>query len=103
MKLNFSKISGSILLALFISLLNIRNAHGQAINDSCGPANIHNPQVNYWQVRDIDGNNIKAVVIGEQVWFAENLKVTRFQNGDPIYEAKTKEQWEKAGQNKKAK
>ncbi len=42
------------------------------------------------------------VQIGNQVWMTSNLNVSKFQNGDPIYEAKTKEQWEKAGQNKKA-
>lgn len=35
-------------------------------------------------VLDIDGNYYHTVIIGEQVWMAENLKTTRYRNGDPI-------------------
>jgi uncharacterized protein (TIGR02145 family) len=39
----------------------------------------------------------KSVKIGTQTWMTENLNVSTFRNGDPIPEAKTKEEWEKAG------
>jgi len=44
--------------------------------------------------------NIMTVKIGDQVWMVENLNVDNFRNGDPIPEAKTKEEWRLAGENK---
>ena len=38
-----------------------------------------------------------SLKIGNEVWMTENLSVAKFRNDDPITQAKTKEEWKKAG------
>jgi uncharacterized protein (TIGR02145 family) len=42
----------------------------------------------------------KSATIGNQVWMISNLNVKKFRNGDSIPEAKSNEEWLKAGENK---
>jgi uncharacterized protein (TIGR02145 family) len=42
---------------------------------------------------DIDGNVYETVWIGEQLWMAENLKVTHYNNGDAITHITNEEHW----------
>ena len=44
-------------------------------------------------VRDIDENKYQAVKIGNQVWMAENLKVTHYRNGDAISKVTDDAEW----------
>ena len=42
----------------------------------------------------------QEIKLGNQIWMAKNLNVTKFRNGDPIPYAKTAEDWMKALKNK---
>ena len=42
---------------------------------------------------DIDGNAYKVVEIGNQIWMAENLKTSHYQNGDTIPETADAGSW----------
>jgi len=45
------------------------------------------------KLADIDGNVYEVVEIGEQVWMAENLRTSRYQNGDAIPEVSLSTDW----------
>jgi uncharacterized protein (TIGR02145 family) len=44
-------------------------------------------------VKDADGNEYKTVVIGSQTWFAENLRTTKYANGNNIPNITDKGKW----------
>jgi len=44
---------------------------------------------------DIDGNSYKTVQIGNQIWMAENLKVTHYRNGEAIPNITSRDEWSK--------
>jgi uncharacterized protein (TIGR02145 family) len=45
-------------------------------------------------MNDIDGNEYNTVTIGNQIWMKENLKVTRYSNGDTIPDITDQLQWD---------
>ncbi|MFM7234826.1 MAG: FISUMP domain-containing protein [Flavobacteriales bacterium] len=65
----------------------------QETNHTCGAASIHNGAITYDEITDIDGNSYKTVVIDDKIWFAENLKVGRFQNGELIPAVSDSAEW----------
>lgn len=44
-------------------------------------------------VTDIDGNTYGVVTIGNKIWMTENLRVTRYRNGDPIPDVQEASRW----------
>ncbi|MFH0842138.1 MAG: fibrobacter succinogenes major paralogous domain-containing protein [Bacteroidota bacterium] len=76
--MNISRISGACVI-LFFSIIFISCSEG---------------------LRDQDGNVLKTIRIGDQLWMSENLNVSHFRNGEVIPEAKSNEEWIKMGMEK---
>jgi uncharacterized protein (TIGR02145 family) len=58
-----------------------------------GTTAIFNPNLQYGSMTDQDGNTYKTITIGTQTWMAENLRTTKYRNGDPIPEILTIAEW----------
>ena len=52
-----------------------------------------NPALEYNSVSDIEGNSYKTIEIGSQTWMAENLKTTKYNDGQEIPEVTDLEDW----------
>lgn len=48
----------------------------------------------------LTSGHTQTVEIGTQVWMTKNLNVNKFRNGEPIPQAKTNQEWQRAGENK---
>jgi len=62
----------------------------------------NNPQIDNPRVSNVSGYQyqISSIKIGTQEWACKNLDVSTFRNGDEILEARTEEEWVKAGERK---
>ncbi len=60
---------------------------------TCGAINVHNSSKTYGTITDIDGNQYKTIQIGSKIWMAENLKTTRYRNGNAIPNVTSNTQW----------
>jgi uncharacterized protein (TIGR02145 family) len=54
---------------------------------------LFNDKIVYGSVRDLDGNVYRTVQAGDQTWMAENLKVTQYNNGEPIPRIMDDSEW----------
>jgi len=48
---------------------------------------------NNGKLTDLEGNNYETVKIGNHTWMSENLRTTKFNDGEPIPEVKEKSAW----------
>lgn len=89
---------GSIVMVYPFSTNPHVSGQSQTINLSGGTQDIGNMQIcnggGTGTVTDIDGNTYATVLIGSQEWMQENLKTTRYRNGDLIPTGLTVTQWE---------
>ncbi len=54
---------------------------------------IFNPDLTYGSISDIDGNIYKTIQIGTQLWMAENLRTTRYNDGTSIPDITDNKEW----------
>jgi uncharacterized protein (TIGR02145 family) len=76
---------------------NMYNSVSKTVNINVLPQSlsnaVFNPDLTYGSLIDIDGNSYRTIKIGTQTWMAENLRTTKYRNGDPIPLVSTNSAW----------
>ena len=78
-KFNLKNIS---VILIFSSYL--LSCEDDSKNNELIPEIKFNTKFNYGSVTDIEGNQYKTIQIGEQIWMAENLRTSTYNDGTPI-------------------
>ena len=55
---------------------------------------VFNSTLNYGTMTDQDGNVYKTITIGKQIWMAENLRTTKYNDGTSIPNIRSNSEWE---------
>jgi len=79
----FIKISVLVLFVILVTIACNKEKSDNPINGKTA-AIVFNPKVSYGTMTDQDGIVYKTVTIGTQTWMAENLRTTKYRNGESI-------------------
>ena len=63
------------------------------VNNNGTSSAIFNTDLSYGTMSDVEGNSYKTITVGDQVWMAENLRTTKYRNGEDIPSITTNSEW----------
>jgi len=78
------KIIQLVVIGLLVSFAISCDKDEPADRDGGVSSAVFNATKTYGTMTDQDGNTYKTITIGTQTWMAENLRVTKYRNGDAI-------------------
>ncbi len=91
---NNNNIPFCILLIALVTTVFVGCESGSDSETNGGVSSaVFNSTLTYGTMTDQDGNTYKTIEIGNQTWMAENLRATKYRNGDEIQEVTESNAW----------